>query len=292
MTDALPAPFRLLLVAIPLAAFATGLRTSEPLWLWKRRRLLVRSLLAILVVVPVVDLLLVELLQPSRLIRAGIAVSILSVGIGPPSAFRRTRARDAHVAYEVGLDVALLVLAIVYVPAAVALHGAIFDHPVRLDPAAVARVVLLQMLVPLALGMTVARLAPQMVDRVSLHAGRVAFAALLVVAVVALLVAGRSLIELGLAAWLACALAAASAILIGHVFGAADRQYRAALVAFSVLRFPGLAFLIVAQVRLGHRLIPVVLAYLLASTLLLALYAGASASRARRQRPAHLEHAA
>lgn len=292
MKDSLPTLLRVLLVAIPLAAFVTGLRASDPFWLWKRPGLLVRSLLAILLVVPVVDVLLLELLRPSPVIRAGIVVSVLSIGIGPPNALKRTRAQGPSAAYEVGLDLVLLPLAILYVPAAVALHGAIFHHSIRLDPGDVARVVLLKMLIPLALGIAFARLAPRLVDRVSRYAGLVVLAALLIVIAVVLFVTGRSLLEIGLAAWLICAVTAACAILIGHLFGAGEREYRPTLAAFSVLRFPALAFLILAQIPEGKTLIPVVLAYLLTSALLLAIYAGVSTSRARRQRPAPLERAA
>ena len=42
----------------------------------------------------------------------------------------------------VGLDLTLLVVAVAYIPAAIALHGAVFHRAVTLSPAAVARVVL------------------------------------------------------------------------------------------------------------------------------------------------------
>ena len=47
---------------------------------------------------------------------------------------------------------------------------------------------------------------------------------------------------------------------------------RPALAAFSTLRFPGFALVILAAIPRGRELIPVVLAYVLTSTLLLAVY--------------------
>lgn len=294
MRDVVRILFEVLVFAgIPLAAFATGLRVKDPFWLWKRPRLLGRSLLAVLVVVPVVATLLVELLRPSVLARAGIIVAILSVGMGAPNMLKRSAAPGTRSAYEVGLDVVLLSLAILYIPAAIALHGAFFHHQVRIDPAQVARVVLFQMLVPLALGIAFARIWPRLVDQVGRLAGRVVHIALAIIVVFALLVTWRRLFEIGAGAWLTCAVVAASAIAIGHLFGMGQREIRPALVAFSVLRFPGLAVVIVAAVgERGRVLMPVVLAYVLTSAVLLAVYGSVSTARARKRPEAPLEPAA
>src|SRR5262245_59208458 len=88
-------------VAIPLAAFAAGLQAvgTERFWLWKRPSLLLRSLLAVLVVVPIGTMLFLAALEPAGVLRAGIVIAILSVGIGPAAAWKRARAKDAPVAY-------------------------------------------------------------------------------------------------------------------------------------------------------------------------------------------------
>src|SRR4051812_5095364 len=83
-------------VAVPLAAFATGLRAANvsPLWLLRRPRLLFMSLLAILVVVPTGAVLFLMAVQAPLLVRAGITMAVMAIGIGPPAAFQRTRARE------------------------------------------------------------------------------------------------------------------------------------------------------------------------------------------------------
>src|SRR5262245_38718809 len=81
----------LLAVGVPLASLATGLRASVPFWLWRRPRLLGRALLAILIVVPVLAAILLEVLAPANVyVRAGVMISILSVGLGPADLLRRT----------------------------------------------------------------------------------------------------------------------------------------------------------------------------------------------------------
>src|SRR5262245_43160921 len=103
-------------IAVPLAALVTGLRSTDPLWLWKHPRLLWRSLLAILVVVPIVAVIIVEVIAPTDvLVRAGIVVAILSVGVGPPALMKQTQEDPKDVVrYEIGLNFALMALAVLY----------------------------------------------------------------------------------------------------------------------------------------------------------------------------------
>src|SRR5262245_20203708 len=114
----------LVAIAVPLASFVTGVRSSDPLWLWKRPRLLARSLLAILVMVPIAEVVLAEaLLRESPIIRSGIVISILSIGVGPPQMMRRSSGKREYMRYEIGLNVSLMLAAVFYLPLAVAIHG-------------------------------------------------------------------------------------------------------------------------------------------------------------------------
>jgi BASS family bile acid:Na+ symporter len=282
MTDTTFTLFRLLaLIAVPLAAFATGVRASDPLWLERHPRLLVRSLLVMLVAVPIAAVLVIELLRPPIAVRAGLLIAIVAVGLGPPEALKRGQVGGERAAYELGLDVLLLLVAVVYVPAAVVLHGALFDQAVAIDLRVLAKIMLLQMLLPLLAGVAFTRVLPQQVEVVSRRAARFVDLAMLAVIGLALLVGWRSLLDLGPVAWLTCIAVAASAIAIGHVLGGRDRAIRGVLVTFGTVRFPALAFLVVATVRGGQQLIAVVLAYALTSAVLVGVYDRASRSRAR-----------
>lgn len=199
MSQGLLAVFGLLVgIAVPLASFAAGLRTRDALWLFRRPRLLGRSLLAILVVVPVLAAVLLEVLSPGDVyVRAGVMVSILAIGIGPPDLMKRTHADAATMHYEVGLEVVLLPLAIVFMPVAVGVHGAVFGHEMRLSPWEVARVVLLQALLPFAAGLALAKLLPKAVEGVGRYAELFVTVAFAIVAIFALVVAWRALVGLG-----------------------------------------------------------------------------------------------
>jgi bile acid:Na+ symporter, BASS family len=275
-------------VVIPLAALATGLRAStvDPLWLFKRPALLLRSLLAILVLVPMGTLIFLEAVAPPTLVEGGLLVAILAVGIGPPAAFSHTRAAEEHVvAYEVELNVVLLLLSIIFIPAAVAFLGAYFNLQLRLDPSRVAAVVFTRALVPLLAGVLIARLFPRAIAPLGRVVGPIIQISLLLVVVVALVAFWRGLVGLGGQAWLLCAAVAMGALCVGHLCGGPERSERRVLATFSSTRFPALALLIASVAPRGKQLIPVVLAYVISSLVCGILY-GLVMSRRERSAPA------
>jgi BASS family bile acid:Na+ symporter len=257
-------------LAIPLAAFATGLRaaTAEPLWLARRPGLLVRSLLAILIVVPIGTVLFLQSIAAPPAVKAGLTMAVIAVGIGPPAAFKRSQSHDDAVSFELGLNVLLLALAIVYIPAFVAVHGAIFHHDLRLGPGAVAKVVLGKALIPLVLGGVVGRLAPRLVTPVRRYANVFVHVVLLLVIVMAVAATWRALFGLGVRAWLTCGAIVLGEILIGHAAGGPGSESRRVLASFSAMRFPALALLLASMVPRHRELIPIVVAYVLVSVVL------------------------
>lgn len=274
----------LVAVAVPLASFVTGLRSADPFWLWRRPRLLARSLLAILVVVPIVEVVLVELISPSAIVRAGITISILSVGVGPPNLMKRMKESREVARYEVGLNVTLMLASVLYLPLAVAIHGAAYHHELSLGWSRVALVVLRQALLPFVAGAAVARWLPKLASPLDRHGPRVVVVAILIVVVVALLATWRNLLDLGAAGWLTCTIAAMFAILIGHLAGGPAHETRTVLALFSAMRFPALAVLLASIVPSGAKLIPVVLAYIISSAAMVAVYSMSDVRGRRRAR--------
>jgi BASS family bile acid:Na+ symporter len=284
------------LVAIPLASFATGLRAADAQgrWLARHPGLLARSLLAILCVLPIGAVLFLHSIAVAPVVRAGLTIAIVSIGIGPPAAFghvtsyAKKAARDSEaghdvsISFEVGLNVVLLVLAIVYIPTFVAVHGAIFHHGVRLAPAAVAKVVLTRALVPLALGVGVGRLAPRVVAPISRYAGIFVQLVLLAVVVLALVAFWPGLVALGGRAWLACFAIVLAEVAVGHLLGGPRLATRRVLASFSAMRFPALALLLSQMAPRGRELVPSILAYVLTSVVLVTIHGALTSNPSRR----------
>jgi BASS family bile acid:Na+ symporter len=290
MRAAIQDVFRVLLaVVIPLAAFTTGLqapRVSQKARLWRRPGQLGRDLLAVLILVPLWVIALVLVLPLSPVVRAGLLVATLAVGIGPVAAMKRMGPQAEEAREALDLNLIVLVISLAFVPIAVAAVAAAFHSDVQLGAGAVARVVLGRALVPLLLGLGAARLWPGLATRVGPAMTKVINIVLLVLVLAALAITWKQLAGVGVVGWLACALAAAGAIAIGHVMGGPDPGTRAVVAAASAMRFPALALALASVTRQAHRLIPVILAYVVAAFVLLAVYGLVTSRQRHERRPA------
>ena len=279
----------LVAVLIPLAAFTAGLRAPRAgqgeSRLWRRPAQLLRDLLAILIVVPAWVLALVLLLPLSPIVRGGLIISTLAVGIGPVGAMKRMGPTAPSAREALDLNIIVLVVSLAFVPIAFAVLALLLRTDVHLGVGTVAKVVLGRALVPLLLGLGAARLVPRLAASVGPWLSKIVNIALLVLVVVAILATLRQLSAIGWVGWIACLAAAVGAIVIGHLLGGPDPNSRGVVAAASVMRFPALGLALASVTRAGPRLVPVVIVYVLMAFLALVLY-GALVGAWRRRRPA------
>jgi BASS family bile acid:Na+ symporter len=272
-------------IAVPLVAFAVGIDAApaDVAWLWRRPGLLLRSLFVLFLAVPIVAVVLARVLPLAPAVWVGLVISALSVG--PVAALRRARAFDADDNYALSLNVTLLLAGIPFLPLAFALVGALFGHRVSIGVGSIAGVILLLQLLPLVLGLAVARRWPTLAGRLRKPVTWVGNGLLLVVVLVALVVLARPMLQIGGTGFLAMGLLALASVALGHLFGGPDDGSRLVLASFGALRFPALSLLLASTIREGRRVVPVVLAYFLVTVLVLALYRvvlrGVSARRSR-----------
>jgi BASS family bile acid:Na+ symporter len=271
----------LLWVAIPLAAFVTGLRgaSSEGTWLLKRPGLLTRSLVTILVIIPAFTMLLLKLFGASPATTAGLTIAVIAIGIGPAAAFTQAKDQEKSLPFEIGLNVVLLAVAILFIPLFLSLHGAIYHHHVRLGIAQVAQVVLTRAMIPLVLGLVAGRFFPRLVAPAAKYGGWFIQLVMLVVVAAALIATWRVLLGLGARTWLICAVVVIAEIAVSHAAGGPTPETRRTLAAFGAIRFPALALLLASAAPRGREFVPVVLAYVLVSTAVVALYGAATSAR-------------
>jgi BASS family bile acid:Na+ symporter len=255
----------LLLIKLSVSGliFTIGMDSTgrDLLYLYHRPRLLVRSLVAMYVAVPAIALLAAASLPLSAEVRT--AIIVLAISAGAPLLPRKLMflGRDAYV---VSLVITSSLLAIILVPAWLAVITPLYGRTAHLAPADVARVILPSFLAPLALGMMVRWLAPDFSAR---WADRL-------LAIVSAIFAGAALILLAMhvglllaAGWLALLTLAGLtflALVAGHALGGPDPDNRTALAVCCSTRHVGLAALIAAAVP-GPRTAVYVLAYLAAS---------------------------
>lgn len=231
--------------SILLIVFSLGLGATfdDADYLLKRPRLLLRSVVAISIVVPAFAALLAGALPLTPSAKFGIV--LMAVSPVPPILPGKELKLGGRKSYIYGLLVAVSLLSIVIVPLTVSLLSAAFRADARISPGAVARLMLGSVMLPLAIGMLIRRIAPSLAQRAAPVVSRLA-GILLIVGVLPILVAIAPAIWrlVGDGTLLAIMAVVIVGLLAGHYLGGPDPRDRATLAISSAMRHPGIALLI------------------------------------------------
>jgi bile acid:Na+ symporter, BASS family len=261
-------------LSIMLNVVALGLLSTQKdaLYLLTRPRQLLRSMLAMNVVMPVVAASLAagfDLIPAVKLALIGLAVSPV-----PPLFPRKAIKAAGEASYAVGLLVAASLLAIVFVPFAIDVLGNIFGHSVHVPVTVVMKVVLSAVLAPLAAGILVRRWLPEFSRRIARPVSLISMGLLLAALIPVLFTTGKAMWSLlgkgTLAAFAAFIVAGLAA---GHLLGGPAYKDRSVLALATAMRHPGMAIAIATATFPQQKLAtPAVLLYLMAGLLLTSLY--------------------
>lgn len=255
-------------VALLIFAVGLGSRLKDFTYLTQRPRVMLRSLLAMYVVVPLLALVAVKLLRLPEGVE--IALLVLAISAGAPLLPRKLM-RLGNEEYVFSLVVISSLLAIVTVPAWLTVLEPQFTRLDTVDAGKVAVVLGKSFLLPLLLGMAARWLLRDASDRVSdtlLKAVGVVFSAcaLTLLATHWQLIAaifGLPLLALG-----GFTLAALG---VGHLMGGPDPNDRTALAVTCATRHVGVAMVIAAATP-GPRTVVLIVAYMVASALVIIPY--------------------
>ncbi len=270
-------------IVLTVFGLALGMSLDRTGHLLRRPGMLVRSLVAMNVVMPLVAVALgvAFALHPA----VKIALVALSVSPVPPLLPRKELKAGGEASYVIGLLVAAALLAIVFVPAAMALLGWAFGLSIHVPVAPVARIVTITVLAPLTAGLLVRRVAPSFAVRMAGPISMVATALLVVAAVPVLFASGPAILSLigngTVAAFLAFSLIGLAA---GHLLGGPRPAERVVLALTTASRHPGVALAIVTAAFPDQTLaMPAVALYLLVVGITSTLYL----TMVRRRRAGH-----
>ena len=244
-----------------LCAIGLGSTLADLTYLFRRPALLLRSLLAMYVAMPLAALALVRLLPLSPGVRT--AVLVLAISAGAPLLPRKLM-KLGREGYVFSLVVLSSLLAVVAVPAWLAVLGRTSSGSRRSGPRAVGMLVAKAALGPLLAGMILRPLLGSRADRVSEWVLKTVGVAMLLAAAGLLALHGRLLREAGWVALLMLAVVTLVGLAIGHALGGPDREDRTALAVACATRHVGLAMLAASAVP-NPRTVAFVLAYLLSA---------------------------
>jgi bile acid:Na+ symporter, BASS family len=265
-------PKQLILLALQLAilgtVFSFGLKSTreDVLYLVHRPGLLLRSLCAVLVVMPILAVAFVKVFDfpmPVEIVLVALAVSPV-----PPLLPKRETKAGGRPSYGLGLMLVLAVVAIGTMPLAAELLSRVFERPLVMGPGAIARIVVTAVVLPFLAGMVVHKLWPRSAERLAKPVRLVA-SALLALAIVALLAGTWQAIwgAIGSGAVLAIVIFVVAGMLVGHVLGGPDPEHAAVLALSTGCRHPAIALAFAATNYPGEHFGGTILLYLLVSIL-------------------------
>lgn len=258
----------LLLLGVVLMVVGIGARArlEEPLLLLRRPTLALRSLLTMYLLFPALVLLLVWLLP----LKQGVGAVLLGFAVSPvlPPWAKKGAALGARADYVIGLELLSTAVSLLVVPLMIAIAERLFGVATNLEPGSMVVVLLATVLLPLGLGIGLARLFPRSAPGLGAVADRLGSLVLLFGAVVLLAVQGPKMVAMvGEGTVLAILVVIAFGLLFGEMLGGPDRGMRGALASATVSRHPAIALLLASGAfpQQQPAVIGTVLIYLLAS---------------------------
>lgn len=260
--------------SLMLLVFGVGLKAaiSDALYLFRRPAQLLRALLSMDVLVPLIAILLASTFALEPPVK--IALVTLSLAPLPPTFSKKPRKAGGKLSYTVGLFVAVTLIAIVFIPFALALISRVSGVPLQMSSGAVWALVLWSLLLPLVTGMAIRRAAPSFAERVAGPVKSIAGVVLFVAVLPILIKVWPIMMSLvGNGTLVVMIILAVLALAAGHLLGGPDPEDRAVLALSSAARHPAIAIAI-AQVNFpDQKLAPAaVLLYVLVSGLVTVPY--------------------
>lgn len=257
--------------SLALTVFGLGLRATpgDVIYLLRRPRLLVRTVLAMNLVTPLVVLMVALGFRVDHAITLGLVAVALSPI--PPLLPVNALNPSGEGSYANGAMLAASLVAIVTVPTAVRVMSDLLGVPMQVREATIARIVILGVVFPFAIGVLVQRMAPAWSDGAHDLVASLAGVMLLVGMIPLVAYSWAAMIGLLTSVTFIAILAGTVACtVVGHVLGGPDAEHRTILGLATSWHHPAVALVIVKHVYPGDR-------HAIASVLLV-LGAGAAAS--------------
>jgi BASS family bile acid:Na+ symporter len=253
-------------VSILATVFGLGLQATwaDLLYVVRRPGLLARSLLAILVIMPVVTLALVRMFDFAHAVK--VVLVALAISPLPPILPRKETSAGGHVSYGLGLMIILALVAIPAIPLTLGLLGRVVGREFAISPATIAGLVFKSTILPLLAGVLVRAVLPAVAERIRKPVNLVG-TALLAVAALAVLASALPAIwaAIGNGTLAALAIVSLVGLTIGHLLGGPSREHAVVLALSTACRHPAIALTIASANFPDQRFGAIILLHLLVS---------------------------
>lgn len=244
--------------------------------LWNQPRLLIRSVLTVVVFVPLVvaGVLAVSDLSPTA--TAGLA--LLAASPGAPLTSKRSEMAGGDPSYSASLQLILALSAIIVTPSILYIFWTVFEiESRRAGSFEVASQVAEVTFLPVVLGLILQKFRPQFVDRIKnpvRYVSHILFMILALLLIIITLISPefRGLLSVGGRPTAAIVIIVTISLAVGHLCGGPVREQRTTLAIASVARNVGLALFIAQLCDQGYTYIPMILTYMILGAVLAVPY--------------------
>ena len=248
--------------SIALTVFSYGLsaRRDDVWYVFRRPRLLLLSILAMFVIMPVFALALASYLDLSPATR--VALVALAVSPIPQLLPRTTIESGGRASYAYGLAFSLSVLSLVIGPALVSFFGRVLGQPFAAPIDVVARVLVPTVLAPLALGFLGGRLWPRLARAVERPLTRLANLVLLLALLLLLIAVFPGMLAVAsLSTVVALVAFVAAGLAVGDLMAGPDPDQAIVLAIACATRNPGIAIAIATAVYPAQEFAALIILY-------------------------------
>jgi BASS family bile acid:Na+ symporter len=233
--------------------------------------LMLRSLIAVLVLVPLAAIALILLLKPSPGVAIGLAI-LVACPPAPLMLKSATKKGGGSAEFMASLHLSLALLAFVTVPAILYLLSMMLNFKSQVNLGVMAWILARTILIPVALGLAIRGLFPSVADRLAPIIGKIGTIGIIVVAVAAIAALYPALLNMDAWSYFVIALVSLAGLAVGHFFGPADESEKTILAVECSVRHPVLAITIAASNYSPQQALPVMVPCIISFILIAMLY--------------------
>jgi len=247
------------------------LKFGELLAIYKDRPLvMLRSLLVVLVLVPIAALAIILLFKPSPGTVVGLA--ILAASPAAPFQLRNIYKKGGSLVYLGALHLSLALLAIITAPTVLDLLSVVLGFQAEVSVLQVGKTVAQTLLLPVLVGMVFGAIFPRIAERIGPTLGKIAEIGLYVMVILVLIKMSSLLLKMDAWSYVVMTIFIIVNIGLGHVLGPRDAQERTTLAMESGARNFGLAMTIGVLNFSAERALPVLIPYIFLFAVITTLY--------------------
>ncbi|ACB50917.1 putative sodium dependent transporter [Crocosphaera subtropica ATCC 51142] len=256
-------PFFAIFVKVTLFTLmlAIGVNFSKEklIFLWRDPNKLLRSLLAVIVLVPLIVILLLWVLKLPP--ESATVLALLAASPGAPLTTKRSEMAGVSTPYSTSLQLTLAILAVIITPLTLSLFDTIFDLPIKVKAIEVAKQVIQVQFLPIGLGVFLKKIKPQWAETIGKPLSLLANILFILMVLIILPIAISLILKLDILSIIAISITAIVALSIGHFLGGTEVEERSGLAIASVARNIGLVLFILLINGVAKPFIPALVAY-------------------------------